>query len=197
MSGYGCFFYAHPRLNLSINCSYFRKPYCNIILQVSQITQTFLTHILPIKNMEGKKLLKKKNISIYRSSHPEVFLAKKVLKIRSKFTGEHQCRSAISIKLLCNFIKTTLRHGCFPVNLLHIFRTPFTKNTSERLLLHLSFDTAQKMKFCIKDFFSECDKAASSCIFTKKYRWKTSIFVYCEVLKTNKKRSFCIYLLKY
>ena len=24
-----------------------------------------------------------------------------------------------------NFIETTLRHGCSPVNLLHIFRTPF------------------------------------------------------------------------
>ena len=28
-----------------------------------------------------------------------------------------------------------LRHGCFPVNLLHIFRTPFLKNTSGWLLL--------------------------------------------------------------
>ena len=31
----------------------------------------------------------KKHILIYRSSHPEVFLAKSVLKICSKFTGEH------------------------------------------------------------------------------------------------------------
>ena len=29
-----------------------------------------------------------------------------------------------------------LRHGCYPVNLLPIFRTPFLKNTSGRLLLH-------------------------------------------------------------
>ena len=35
----------------------------------------------------------------------------------------------------CNFIEIALRHGCSPVNLLHIFRTPFLKNTSERLLL--------------------------------------------------------------
>ena len=28
----------------------------------------------------------------------------------------------------------TLRHGCSPVSLLHIFRTPFLKNTSGRLL---------------------------------------------------------------
>ena len=38
-------------------------------------------------------------------------------------------------KLLYNFIEIALRHGCSPVNLQHIFRTPFTKSTSERLLL--------------------------------------------------------------
>ena len=48
-----------------------------------------------------------------------MFLGKGVL----KFTGEHQCRSAISLKLLCNFIEITLRHECSTVNLLHIFRT--------------------------------------------------------------------------
>ena len=31
-------------------------------------------------------------------------------------------------------IKTTLRHDCSPVNLLHIFRISFPKNTSGRLL---------------------------------------------------------------
>ena len=72
----------------------------------------------------AKELFSRTNISItvsgakhlgavigrVRSSHPEVFLGKGVLKI-------------------------TLRHGCSPVNLLHIFRTPFSKNTSGRLLL--------------------------------------------------------------
>ena len=33
-----------------------------------------------------------------------------------KLTGEHPCRSAISIKLLCNFIEIALWHGCSPVN---------------------------------------------------------------------------------
>ena len=62
--------------------------------------------------------------AIFRSSHPEVFLGKDVLKICSKFTGEHPCRSAISITLLCIFfiykvdayIQSTLRTppgGCF------------------------------------------------------------------------------------
>ena len=39
------------------------------------------------------------------------------------------------VALLCNFIEIALRHGCSPVNLLHIFRIPFPKNTSGRLLL--------------------------------------------------------------
>ena len=60
--------------------------------------------------------------TIRRSSHLEVFIGKGVLKIRSKFTTEHPCGSAISIKLLCNFIEITLWHGCiFPE---HFFVTP-------------------------------------------------------------------------
>ena len=67
-----------------------------------------------------------KYMPYFRSSHPEVFLVKGVWKICSKFTGEHTCWNVISIKLLCNFTEITLRNGCSPVNLLHIFRTPFT-----------------------------------------------------------------------
>ena len=61
---------------------------------------------------------------------PEVFLTKSVMKICSKFTGEHTCRSVISIKLICNLIEITLQHECSPVNLLHILRTPFPENNS-------------------------------------------------------------------
>ena len=39
------------------------------------------------------------NLENFRSSHPEMFLEKGVLKICSKFTGEHPCRSVTSIKL--------------------------------------------------------------------------------------------------
>ena len=66
----------------------------------------------------------------FRSSYPEVFLIKGVLKICSKVAREHPCRSVISIKL-----QITLLHGFSPVNLLHIFRTPFSKNTFGWLLL--------------------------------------------------------------
>ena len=66
----------------------------------------------------------------------EVFLLKGVLKICGKFTEE--CRSVISIKLLCNFIQIALQYGCSPVDFLHIFGTPFSKNTSGWLLLKKS-----------------------------------------------------------
>ena len=70
-----------------------------------------------------------------RSSHPEGVLGKNVLKICNKFTGKHSCRNPISIKLLFSFIEIALRHVYSPVNLLHFFVTPFSKNTSGRLLL--------------------------------------------------------------
>ena len=56
----------------------------------------------------------------FRSSHSEVFFRKGVY-------GK--------TPMLCNFIEITFRHGCSAVNLLHISRTTFLKNTSGWLLL--------------------------------------------------------------
>ena len=54
-----------------------------------------------------------------------VILGKRALKIRIIFTGEHPCRSV------------TLRYVCSPINFLCIFRKPFPKNISGKLLLQL------------------------------------------------------------
>ena len=62
-------------------------------------------------------------------------LGKGILNICSKFTGEHPCQCTISIKLQSNFIEIALRHGSSPVDLLHIFRTIFLKDTSRGLFL--------------------------------------------------------------
>ena len=79
------------------------------------------------------------NMGKYRESRG--VLSNGVLKIcREHIAGEHPCRSVIAIKLLCNFIEITLRHGCSFINLLHIFRRPFLKNTSERLPLFVFKD---------------------------------------------------------
>ena len=50
-------------------------------------------------------------VIIDRSRHPEVFLGKGVLKICSKFTGEHPCRSAISIKSHTTLLKSHFGMG--------------------------------------------------------------------------------------
>ena len=77
---------------------------------------------------------------LFRSSLPEVFLREGILKICIKLAAEHPRRSVISITLQRNFIEIALRHGCSPVNLLHIFRTSFIKNTSGWLLLIIEFN---------------------------------------------------------
>ena len=65
-----------------------------------------------------------------------------------------------SIRLLCNFIEITLRHGCSPVNLLSIFRTRFTKNTSGLLLLKYGKRNSDldkiiaKTNECVESIFS-------------------------------------------
>ena len=74
--------------------------------------------------------------STSRISYPEMFLVKGALKICSKFIGEQSCLCVISIMFQNNSIDITLRHGCSPINLLHIFRTAFFKNISGWLLLH-------------------------------------------------------------
>ena len=71
----------------------------------------------------------------YRNSNPEVFFEKRGLKKCSKFTGEHTCRSVISIKLLCFPLQLYSNHTYSSLNLLYIFKALFPKNTSGQLLL--------------------------------------------------------------
>ena len=50
-------------------------------------------------------------VKMIRSSRPKLFLKKDVLKISSKFTGEHPCQSAILIKLQSSFIESNFDLG--------------------------------------------------------------------------------------
>ena len=59
------------------------------------------------------------NVSVFRSSRPEVFWKKGVLRNFVKFTGKHLCQSLFFDKV------AGLRHGCFPVNFAKFLRTPF------------------------------------------------------------------------
>ena len=99
--------------------------------------------------LENKRTLQKSSpvtSNEVRSSPPQLFLLKGILKTYKKSTGEPSCQSAISIKLQSNFIENTLQYGCCPVNLLHIFRTPLHKNTSGELFLEGGGKRYEKLK---------------------------------------------------
>ena len=66
---------------------------------------------------------------MFRSSLPEVFSKKDALQTRSKPTAEQPRKSAISTKLLCNFIEIIPTHGCTPENSQHTRRTPLSRRT--------------------------------------------------------------------
>ena len=104
----------------------FKVSWCGTDLQTPQVylEQTTLVQLLlALLGLSWTIIFSKS----FRSSCPEVLLRKVVLKICRKFTREHPCRSVISIKWQSNIIEITLPHGCSPVNLLHIFRTPFPR----------------------------------------------------------------------
>ena len=76
-----------------------------------------------------------------------IFLRKKLQKQPSRGALKKSCSENMqqiyrrTPMLKCDF---THRHGCSPANLLHIFRTPFSKNTSRWLLLELIFAIVSK-----------------------------------------------------
>ena len=47
-------------------------------------------------------------------------------------------------------IEITLQQECFPMNLLYIFGTTFTKNTSGHLLLKMQCITCSKMQYTLQ-----------------------------------------------
>ena len=67
------------------------------------------------------------------------FLMSKLLKYNFLVVFSSFLQTPLFIIFLLRFSpqKITLQYGCSPVNLLHIFRTPFLKNTSGWLLLKL------------------------------------------------------------
>ena len=107
----------------------------------------------------------------FRSSRPEAFLGKGVLTICNKFAGEQLCRSEISIKLLCNFIKITLWHGFSPVNLLHIFKDLFLRTPLDGCFCSF-FYTSKDMNFHPSDW-SEC------LVYSPNYIKKQPLEVFC------------------
>ena len=71
---------------------------------------------------------------IHRSSPLEVFLKKGFWKCTANLRRTTMLKCDLN-KVALQFIEIAFWHGCSPVRLLHIFRTPFSKYTSAWLLL--------------------------------------------------------------
>ena len=86
-----------------------------------------------------------------RSSRPEVFCKKGVLKNFTKCTGKHLCQSFFFNKVAglrpATLLKMRLWHRCFPVNFAKFSRTPFFTEHLWWLLLDVIFKHLVRLTF--------------------------------------------------
>ena len=120
----------------------------NRVLCICEIAGTLMIknskYIICIKCITSKLKTSETYVKLCCAPWTEAALQRRsykgILKIYSKFAGEHPCRSAISIS---NFIEITLWHGCPPVNFQYIFRTSSLRNTSRGLASECSMKISQ------------------------------------------------------
>ena len=108
-----------------------RKMYFEITHKKSASTFALIFHLKEAPGTDLEKAVRWKG----EKQPPKGVLKKRCSENMQQIYRRKPMRSMISIKLLCDFIEITLRHVFSPVNLLHIFRTPFRRNTSGCLLL--------------------------------------------------------------
>ena len=84
-----------------------------------------------------------------------------------------------------NFIEITFWHGCSHINLLHIFRTPFPKNTSGELLLFvLRCRLAERVNRNLKIFLRLCSpRLLMVALCNRKY--VHFVFFFAHVFETS------------
>ena len=111
------------------NISYvFKKNEGSIITERKISHHKFVTHI---KNFT-------RNLFKDQKQPPRGVLSKRCFENMQQTyrrTPMRMCDFNKVVKLQSNFVEITLRHGCSPVNLLHISRTTFSKNNCGWLLL--------------------------------------------------------------
>ena len=104
----------------------------NLILGINSVTASYLIHCDSL--LQNATVILLKNATYYKMCQAfyykmRQFCYKTQLLLRN-MTFSTNCTSTQS-----NFIEIALRHGCSPVNMLHISRTSFPKDTSAGLLL--------------------------------------------------------------
>ena len=79
------------------------------------------------------------NFDLSRGSHQRCSIKKAVLRNFTNFTEKLLCKVYFSGLTPATLLKNRLRHWWFPVKFVKFLRTPFSQNTSRRLLLPIIF----------------------------------------------------------
>ena len=106
------------------------------------------------KGQTDEKLIRRKSDKLYVKRKGQTRLSGGVLwkKVFRKYAANWQENTNAKVWFQCNFIEIILRHGCSPINLLHITKTPFLKNTSEWLLMK-GYDNLFNSCICNKSLY--------------------------------------------
>ena len=118
---------------------------------------------------------------LYRSSRPDVFCKKGVLKNFAKFTGKNLCQSLFFNKVAdlrpTTLLKKRLWHRCFPVNFAKFFRTSFLTEHFHWPPLSLRLNLTRSALKCFEQL--TCKRSTLNGHISKnknKCRAKTKIF---------------------
>ena len=88
---------------------------------------------------------------MFRSSCSQMFFQIGVLKNFAKFTRKHQSQSLFFNKVAglrpATLLKKRLWHRCFPANFAKLLRTPFRLEHLFQLLLNVTFETSEPLKW--------------------------------------------------
>ena len=84
-----------------------------------------------------------------------------------------------------SFFEITRRHGCYPVNLQHIFLTPLPKNTSGGLLLVPLVFTFSQNIFCSRLLFNDAPYLANLRLRKKATRNGENFTLFCFILELS------------
>ena len=138
------FFFANPKWRAYIfNNSFPRSSLCNVILTPSGwIKANFLHQRHKILSMNSER---KDTLTFYFVIIKALLSSSRVQEQPSRDVFNKRCsenmqqiyRKTPMPKCGFNEVASTLRHGCFPVNMMHIFRPTSPKTTSGQLLLQI------------------------------------------------------------
>ena len=108
----------------------------------ARLHEIFLSRIFDLLLINSRYLVFQVwEVVVQRSSRPEVFCTKDVLKYFTKLTGKHLCQSLFFSKVadlrLATLLKKRLRHRRFPVDFAKILKTTFFTEHFQWFLLKI------------------------------------------------------------